>query len=87
MRTDYDIEMMRELGFCSGIENYSRHLSGRAPGQRPFCHQEASARRKLRRESPIAAAEVDAQPARHARRAHDLLRERPRVRGLSRKAG
>ncbi|MCX7825629.1 MAG: excinuclease ABC subunit UvrB [Verrucomicrobiae bacterium] len=37
MRTDYDIEMMREMGFCSGIENYSRHLSGRAPGQRPFC--------------------------------------------------
>ncbi len=37
MRTTYDIEMMREMGFCSGIENYSRHLSGRAPGQRPFC--------------------------------------------------
>jgi excinuclease ABC subunit B len=37
MRTTYDIEMMQEMGFCSGIENYSRHLSGRAPGQRPFC--------------------------------------------------
>ncbi|MBM3890068.1 MAG: excinuclease ABC subunit UvrB [Verrucomicrobia bacterium] len=37
MRTDYDMEMMQEMGFCSGIENYSRHLSGRAPGQRPFC--------------------------------------------------
>ncbi len=36
-RTRYDMEMMRELGFCSGIENYSRHLDGRAPGERPFC--------------------------------------------------
>ncbi len=35
-RTKYDIEMLREMGFCSGIENYSRHLSGRAPGSRPF---------------------------------------------------
>ena len=37
MRTSYDMEMMREVGFCSGIENYSRHLDGRAPGQRPYC--------------------------------------------------
>ncbi len=37
MRTEYDIEMLQELGFCSGIENYSRHLSGRKPGERPFC--------------------------------------------------
>ncbi len=37
MRTNYDLEMMQELGFCSGIENYSRHLSGRNPGDRPFC--------------------------------------------------
>lgn len=37
MRTEYDIEMLQELGFCSGIENYSRHLSGRSPGDRPFC--------------------------------------------------
>lgn len=36
MRTLYDLDMMRELGYCSGIENYSRHLTGRAPGQRPF---------------------------------------------------
>ncbi|MFQ5772545.1 MAG: excinuclease ABC subunit UvrB, partial [bacterium] len=36
MRTKYDLEMLRELGYCSGIENYSRHLSGRAPGQRPY---------------------------------------------------
>ncbi|MBI4897214.1 MAG: excinuclease ABC subunit UvrB [Actinobacteria bacterium] len=36
-RTRYDMEMMRELGFCSGIENYSRHLDGRQPGERPFC--------------------------------------------------
>ncbi len=36
-RTRYDIEMMRNLGFCSGIENYSRHLDGRKPGDRPFC--------------------------------------------------
>jgi excinuclease ABC subunit B len=35
MRTEYDLEMMLEMGFCSGIENYSRHLSGRAPGSRP----------------------------------------------------
>ena len=32
MRTQYDIEMMQQVGFCSGIENYSRHLDGRAPG-------------------------------------------------------
>lgn len=36
-RTKYDIEMMRELGYCSGIENYSRHISGRKEGERPFC--------------------------------------------------
>ena len=35
MRTNYDLEMMREVGFCSGIENYSRHIEGRAPGSRP----------------------------------------------------
>ena len=35
-RTTYDIEMMREIGFCQGIENYSRHISGRAPGSAPF---------------------------------------------------
>ena len=37
MRTNYDLEMMQELGFCNGIENYSRHLSGRLEGERPFC--------------------------------------------------
>jgi excinuclease ABC subunit B len=37
MRTRYDIEMLREMGFCNGIENYSRHLAGRAPGSRPTC--------------------------------------------------
>jgi excinuclease ABC subunit B len=36
MRTEYDLEMMEEMGFCSGIENYSRHLSGRAPDSRPY---------------------------------------------------
>jgi len=36
MRTSYDLEMMREIGFCSGIENYSRHLDGRDPGQAPY---------------------------------------------------
>ncbi len=36
-RTRFDLEMMLEMGFCSGIENYSRHLSGRAPGERPAC--------------------------------------------------
>jgi len=35
-RTRYDLEMLREVGYCSGIENYSRHLSGRAPGQQPW---------------------------------------------------
>jgi excinuclease ABC subunit B len=37
MRTTYDIEMMRQVGFCSGIENYSRHIDGRAPGSPPNC--------------------------------------------------
>ena len=37
MRTEYDLEMLREIGFCNGIENYSRHLSHRKPGQRPWC--------------------------------------------------
>ena len=37
MRTEYDIEMLQEIGFCNGIENYSRHLSGRQAGQRPWC--------------------------------------------------
>jgi excinuclease ABC subunit B len=36
MRTNYDLEMMREVGFCSGIENYSRHLDGRAPDEAPY---------------------------------------------------
>jgi len=36
-RVTYDIEMMRELGYCSGIENYSRYFDGRTPGSRPFC--------------------------------------------------
>lgn len=36
-RTMFDIEMMREVGYCSGIENYSRHLTGRKPGERPYC--------------------------------------------------
>ncbi len=36
-RTEFDMEMMRELGYCSGIENYSRYMDGRKPGQRPFC--------------------------------------------------
>ncbi|MCW9098548.1 MAG: excinuclease ABC subunit UvrB [Ignavibacteriaceae bacterium] len=35
-RTKFDIEMMKEIGYCSGIENYSRHMDGRAPGSRPF---------------------------------------------------
>ena len=37
MRTNYDLEMLQEMGFCNGIENYSRHLTGRQPGERPFC--------------------------------------------------
>lgn len=36
-RTRFDLEMLREVGYCSGIENYSRHLSGRNPGERPYC--------------------------------------------------
>ena len=35
-RTKYDIEMLREIGFCQGIENYSRHITGRAPGEKPY---------------------------------------------------
>lgn len=37
MRTEYDMEMLKETGYCHGIENYSRHISGRAPGEPPFC--------------------------------------------------
>jgi excinuclease ABC subunit B len=37
MRTEYDIEMLREIGYCGGVENYSRHLAGRAAGERPAC--------------------------------------------------
>lgn len=36
-RTRFDLEMIKEIGYCNGIENYSRHLSGRKPGERPFC--------------------------------------------------
>jgi excinuclease ABC subunit B len=36
MRTEYDLEMLQEMGFCNGIENYSRHLSGRQPGSKPY---------------------------------------------------
>jgi len=36
-RTRFDMEMMREVGYCAGIENYSRHIAGRAPGSRPYC--------------------------------------------------
>ncbi len=37
MRTEYDLELLQEMGFCNGIENYSRHLSGRQAGERPWC--------------------------------------------------
>ncbi len=37
MRTNYDLEMLQEMGFCNGIENYSRHMTARKPGERPFC--------------------------------------------------
>lgn len=37
MRTEYDIELLQEMGFCTGIENYSRYFAGRRPGERPFC--------------------------------------------------
>ncbi|MFI5357198.1 MAG: excinuclease ABC subunit UvrB [Opitutales bacterium] len=37
LRTNYDLEMLQEMGFCNGIENYSRHLTGRKAGDRPFC--------------------------------------------------
>lgn len=36
-RVNYDLEMMREIGYCSGIENYSMHLAKRRPGSRPYC--------------------------------------------------
>ena len=37
MRTNYDLEMLQEMGFCNGIENYSLHFGNRKPGDRPFC--------------------------------------------------
>ena len=37
MRTEYDLELLQEMGFCTGIENYSRHIGGRKAGERPFC--------------------------------------------------
>ena len=37
MRTRYDLDMLREVGYCNGIENYSRHLTGREPGSTPWC--------------------------------------------------
>ncbi|HVU38402.1 MAG TPA: excinuclease ABC subunit UvrB, partial [Opitutales bacterium] len=37
LRTEYDLEMLSEMGFCNGIENYSRHIAGRPPGSRPWC--------------------------------------------------
>ncbi len=37
MKTNYDLEMLQEMGFCNGIENYSMHMAGRKPGDRPFC--------------------------------------------------
>ncbi|MDE2571692.1 MAG: excinuclease ABC subunit UvrB, partial [bacterium] len=37
MRTNYDLDMLREVGYCNGIENYSRHLTGREPGSTPWC--------------------------------------------------
>jgi excinuclease ABC subunit B len=37
MRTEYDLEMLQEIGYCPGIENYARHLAGRGPGERPHC--------------------------------------------------
>jgi len=37
MKTNYDLEMLQEMGFCNGIENYSMHMSARRPGERPFC--------------------------------------------------
>ena len=36
-RTNYDLEMLREVGFCSGVENYSAHFDQRKPGERPYC--------------------------------------------------
>ena len=39
-RTEYDMEMLKETGFCKGIENYSRIMSGRAPGSAPFTQHE-----------------------------------------------
>ena len=43
LRTNYDVEMMRQVGFCSGIENYSRHIDGRGPGSPPVsCRRRTS---------------------------------------------
>ena len=49
MRTEYDLEMLQEMGFCSGIENYSRHLSGRPAGSKPFTLLDFSRRFPARR--------------------------------------
>ena len=65
MRTAYDIEMMRQVGFCSGIENYSLHIDGREPGSR------RNAARLLPRRLP----------ARHRRVARDRAADRRHVRG------
>ena len=66
MRTSYDIEMMRQIGTCSGIENYSRHIDGRGPGSPP----ELPARLLPR-----------GLPARHRRVARDRAADRRDVRG------
>ncbi len=47
-RTKYDMEMLSEMGYCGGVENYSRHLSGRPPGARPLCLMDYFAARKSR---------------------------------------
>jgi excinuclease ABC subunit B len=66
-RTQYDMEMLREVGFCSGIENYSRILDGRPPGARPYCLRTSSASstsptRRCRRSAACTRATARASP-------------------------
>ena len=86
MRTRYDLDMLREVGYCNGIENYSRHLTGREPGSTPWClidffpERLAAVRRRVARHAPASARHVRRRPLaqRGARRARLPPAERAR---------
>ena len=77
MRTRYDLDMLREVGYCNGVENYSRHLAGREPGSTPWCllgllpQRLAAVRRRVARHDPAGARDV---------------RRRPLAQGIARRA-